>query len=177
MITFDVFPNTHLKETLPQKMAGFMLRTAQVPVYAIGDKEEKEVFLEEVVKRGNSEKVINEVLRNVREAYLPHKNDYLYYFKYHLGRKETFQMGFTLYLYHIERDEYISVQRRLPSNIPLDKHFFKMLEKPIKNTKIKSVISLMIHDIVADMGAIAMFSEDYDIITQEEWQKEYEGQR
>lgn len=168
MITIDILPNAKLKETLSGKFSSFLIATSQIPVYWIDDEKD---FIEKIVKKGDSKAVADEILAKLRSSYLLYKKEYLHYFKHHLEKNETLQVGFTLYLYDKSKDEYFGVQKII-NQIPMDKGFFKMIEKPTKKTRWRIVLEATVHEIVFDMAKIAL-SEKYDVISLKEWQQEY----
>lgn len=168
MITIDILPNAKLKETLSGKFAPFLIATSQIPVYWIDDEKD---FFEKIVKKGDSKAVADEILAKLRSSHLLYKKEYLHYFKHHLEKHEALQVGFTLYLFDKNKDEYFGVQKII-KEISMDKGFFKMIEKPIKRTRWRIAFEAIIHEIVFDMAKVTL-SEKYDVISLKEWQREY----
>jgi len=166
MITFDVLPNDALKKELAKKMSAFMLRTSQVPIVY---KDDLEKF--KVVERADTDNLIQEAVNRLREFFMPHKKDYLHYFKNHLKKNEAFLVGLTLYFYDNEKEEYASRQTILP--LKIDKHFFNALKKAHKNTKFKKQFSYYLHDVIYQMVLVSLSSR-LDAISTEEWKAEYE---
>lgn len=168
MITVDILPNGTLKEGLNSKFAAFLITTSQIPVYWIEDKED---FYKNIVKKGDSKKVADMILAKLRAAYPSYKKEYLNYIKNHLGKGEALQVGFTLYLYDKEEEGYFSVQK-IVQEVPMDKGFFKMIEKPHKKTRWRIALEAVVHDMVFDLARV-MLSEKYEAISLKEWKQEY----
>jgi len=172
MIVFQILPNEALKPSLKDKISTVLLGVSDIPVYDI--KSDEENFLN-IVKEGESNKVVEKIVRVLKKELAPRKKGILEYLKTYIhqsGKKDGFEISLTLYFYNEKKQTFEYVQKKVisPNGTPMvvNKHFFKMLVG--KEKRYLSFFEIVIIDMML-LAFDIIKSKELHLVSQEIWEK------